>query len=139
MGLLILGHYLKGETGLCDKGQGGCDILVLDNHKSRSKDVLNYSAFFTTLLSDFIQAFAPIHLPGLSSRLDFVSFPSLPLFHLLFALSTPYVLEVQCIFLFFFILFNLMIQRAMTMVLFEEPSKRTLANAMAHLRKMSIS
>lgn len=55
-----------------------CDILVLDNHKSRSKDVLNYSAFFTTLLSDFIQAFAPIHLPGLSSRLDFVSFPQPP-------------------------------------------------------------
>lgn len=52
-----------------------CEILVLDSHKSRSKGMLNYSAFLTSLLSDFLWVFAHIHIILGSKELDFVSFP----------------------------------------------------------------
>lgn len=53
-----------------------CEILALDNRKSRSKGMLNYLAFLTSLLSDFIWVFAHIHIILGSEELDFVSFPS---------------------------------------------------------------
>lgn len=56
-----------------------CEILVLDSHKSRSKGMLNYSAFLTSLLSDFIWVFAHILAILGSKELDFVSFHHLPI------------------------------------------------------------
>ena len=52
-----------------------CEILVWDSHKSRSKCMLNYSAFLTSLLSDFIWVFAHIHIILGFKELDFVSVP----------------------------------------------------------------
>ena len=77
------------------------EILVLDNHKSRYKCMLSYSAFLTSLLSDFIWIFAHIHVILFSKDLHFVSLPLSFLCHLLFAFSTLYVLEVYTSFYFY--------------------------------------
>lgn len=67
-----------------------CEILVLDSHVSRSKGMLNYSAFLTSLLSDFIWVFAHSHIILGSKELP----PAISLFRLLCAFSTLHVLEV---------------------------------------------
>lgn len=72
-----------------------CEILVLDNRKSRSKAMLNYSAFLTSLLSDFIWVFAHIHKILGSEELDFFFLPlAASPFHLCFGFSTLQVSEV---------------------------------------------
>lgn len=84
-----------------------CEILVLDNCKSRSKGMLNYLAFLTSLLSDFVWVFAHIHIILGSEELDFVSFPQL-FSHFIFVLASPlFVYQRFSVYLFlFFILFN---------------------------------
>lgn len=83
-----------------------CEILVLDNRKSRSKGMLNYSAFLTSLLSDFIWVFAHIHIILGSEKLDFVPFPQMfPQFF--FILASPlFMYQKFSVLSLFFILFN---------------------------------
>ena len=77
-----------------------CEILVWDSHKSRSKGMLNYSAFLTLLLSDFIWVFAHIHIILSSKELDFVSVPQPYTYFIFFLPSSLFMKGWLSVYLF---------------------------------------